>query len=121
MNLAFWADICLYFIMDDIVFLTRQLEYIFLKKIIDDLRAEKMSVAEAKKNANDFLAIEPFTTSEETYIKIMDFVKQHGVFTELKTHMNNYQKEKSERAKVAKIQEHLRKNNIDAAIAVAKA
>jgi len=107
--------------MDDIAVLTHQLEYMFLKKIIDELNAGTMRVAEAKKNAKDFLAIEPFTTPEETYIKIMDFVKQHGVFAELKTHMNNYQKEKSERAKVAKIQEHLRKNNIDAAIAVAKA
>lgn len=100
--------------------LTHRLEYIFLKKIIDNLRNETMSIAEAKKNANDFLAIEPFTNPEETYIIIMDFVRNHEVFVELKNYINAYQNEKNERAKINKMQEHLRKNNIDAALAVAK-
>ena len=101
--------------------LAHQLEYMFLKKVIDELRAETMSVAEAKKNANDFLSIEPFTNPEETYINIMDFVRNHEVFIELKNYMNAYQNERNERAKVAKMREYLKQNNIDAALAVAKA
>ena len=101
--------------------LTHQLEYMFLKKIIDELETETMSVAEAKKNASDFLAIEPFTNPEETYIIIMDFVRNHEIFIELKNYMNAYQNERNERAKIAKMREHLKQNNIDAALAVAKA
>lgn len=107
--------------MDDITVLSHQLEYMFLKKIISELRGRKMTIPEAKKNANDFLKIEPFATPEEAYVKIMDFVKQHGQFVELKNHMNAYQSEKNERAKIAKMREHLKKNDIDAALAVAKA
>ena len=106
--------------MDDMAALRHQLEYIFIKKIISELKAEKMSVADAKKNCNDFLAIEPFTTPEETYINIMDFVRSHEVFIELKNHMDMYQNEQNERAKIIKMQEHLKQNNIDAALAVAK-
>jgi hypothetical protein len=107
--------------MEDMVILTNRLEYIFLKKIIDNLKNGTMSVTEAKKNANDFLAIEPFTTSEETYINIMNFVNSHETFLELKNYMNAYQNEKNERVKISKMQEHLKQNNIDAALAVAKA
>lgn len=109
------------FIMDDTAALTYQLEYIFLKKLIDELRNETISVEESKADAGAFLDIEPFTTPEETYIKIMEFVKQHSKFTVLKDYMNAYQKEKQDRAKIAQMREHLKKNDIDAALAVAKA
>jgi hypothetical protein len=106
--------------MDDIAALTHQLEYLFLKKIIAQLKDETVDVPTAKAEANAFLGIEPFTTPEETYIKIMDFVKEHPAFGELKAHMNAFQKEKNDLAKIAKMREHMKNNNIDAALAVAK-
>ncbi|HSX08785.1 MAG TPA: hypothetical protein VLF93_01375 [Candidatus Saccharimonadales bacterium] len=106
--------------MDDMSALTHQLEYLFLKKIIAQLRDETMDVTTAKSEANAFLALEPFTDPEETYVKIMDFVKEHETFIELKNHMNAYQKEKHDLAKIAQMREHMKKNDIDAALAVAK-
>jgi hypothetical protein len=106
--------------MDEMAALTQRLEDITLKKIIDDLKNGTMTVPEARKNASDFLKIEPFTTPEETYIIIMDFVKSHEVFIELKNYMNAYQSEKNERIKINKMREHLKQNNIEAALAVAK-
>lgn len=106
--------------MDEIAFLTHQLENLFLKKIIDELRKKSMSLTQAKEYAQAFLTIEPFPSSEETYIKIMDFVAKYTMFPELKTYMNSYQKDKSDRAKVDQMREHIKQNNIDAALQVAK-
>lgn len=106
--------------MDDIAALTHHLEYLFLKKIIFCLRNQKITTAQAKEYSVAFLAFEPFTTSEDTYIKIMEFVNKYPLFVELKNHMNAYQREKNDLIKIAQIREYIKQNNIDAALDIAK-
>lgn len=107
--------------MDDLAALTHQLEYLFLKKIIAGLRNKSIGVSEAKIYANAFLGIEPFESSEETYIKIMEFAAKHPQFTDLKDYMNAYQREKNDLIKITKMREYMKQNNMDAALAVAQA
>jgi hypothetical protein len=106
--------------VDDLAALTYQFEHLFLKKIIEGLRNKTISIVQAKEYANAFLAIEPFTSTEDAGKKIMEFTTQHAMFSELKSHMITYQNEISDLAKIAKMREYIKQNNIDAALAVAK-
>ena len=94
--------------MDDLAVLTHQLEYLFLKKIIAGLRDKSISVSEAKTYANAFLTIEPLISSEDAYVKIMDFVAKNTLFTDLKGYMNVYQKEKNDLIKITKMREYIK-------------
>ena len=107
--------------MDDIAAIKHQIEYLFLKKIIAGLRDGSISVAKAKEYANAFLSIEPFTSIEDAYNKINQFVAGHAEFTILKDYIDSYEKEKDVAGKIDKMREHIKQNNIDAAIQVAKA
>jgi hypothetical protein len=106
--------------VDDLAVLTHQLEYLFLKKIIDGLRDKKISIVQAKEYANAFLAIEPFVSAEDAHEKIMNFFAQYPIFIETRNYMLTYQNEKNDLSKIAKMREHIKQNNIDAALAVAK-
>lgn len=106
--------------MDDIAALTHQLEYLFLKKIIAGLRNKSISIAKAKEYANAFLSIEPFSSAEDAYVKIMEFVAKNTLFSELKTYMNSYQHEKNDLAKIKKMREYIKQSDIDSALKVAK-
>jgi hypothetical protein len=107
--------------MDDLAALTHQIEYLFLRKIITGLQSKSINVSESKKYANAFLAIEPFKSADDAHAKITAFVSSNVPFTELKEYMDAYQDKKDELAKIAKMKEHLKQNNIKEAIAVAKA
>jgi hypothetical protein len=106
--------------VDDLAALAHQLEYIFLKKIIEGLREKKVSVVQAKEYANAFLAIEPFVSGEDAYEKIMKFFAQYPTFIEIRNYMITYQNEKNDLSKISAMREHIKQNNIDAALAVAK-
>ena len=106
--------------MDDVAKITSKVEYLFLKKIIAGLRDGSMSVKQAKEYANAFLSIEPFTSIEDAYSKTNQFVKEHSEFTILKDYIDSYEKERDVAGKIDKMREHMRQNNIDAAIQVAK-
>lgn len=106
--------------MDDIAKITNQIEYLFLKKIIAGLRDGSISVPKAKEYANAFLSIEPFLSIEDAYNKTNQFVAEHTEFTILKDYIDGFEKEKDVVEKIDKMREHMRQNNIDAAIQVAK-
>lgn len=120
-KVAFVNIFCIYLNVDDLAALTYQFEHLFLKRIIEGLRNKGISIVQAKEYANAFLAIEPFTSVEDACAKITEFVAQHTAFVELKNYMVNYQNQKNDLAKIAKMREHIRQNNIDAALVVAKA
>lgn len=106
--------------MDNIAAIKHQIEYLFLKKIIAGLRDGSISVAKAKEYANAFLSIEPFTSIEDAYNKVNQFIAKHTEFVILKDYMDAFEKEKDVAGKIDKMREHIRQNNIDAAIQVAK-
>lgn len=105
--------------MDNLAALTHQLEYLFLRKIIDGLRDTSIPLAEAKAASTAFLTIEPFTSGEDAHTKIITFTAQYPKFTELQTYINAYQSEKENLEKVTKMKTLIKQNNIDAALAVA--
>ena len=112
---------CAYtFTVDNIAAIKHQIEYLFLKKIIAGLRDGSISVVAAKEYANAFLAIEPFTSIEDAYNKINQFVLEHSEFSILKDYMDAFEKEKDVAAKIDKMREHIKQNNIDAALIVAR-
>lgn len=106
--------------MDDIGALTHQVEYLFLKKIIDGLKNKSINLVDAKKYAKDFLQIEPFTSFEDAYEKVINFVKTNTIFIELTTFMNSYKNEKQDLDKIQRMREHLKNSDIDSALLVAK-
>jgi len=107
--------------VDNIAAIKHQIEYLFLKKIIAGLKDGSISVAKAKQYANEFLSIEPFVSIEDAYNKTNQFVVEHAEFIILKDYMDAFEKEKDVVAKIDKMREHIKLNNIDAAIQVAKA
>ncbi len=107
--------------MDNIAAIKHQIEYLFLKKIIAGLKDGSISVVKAKEYANAFLSIEPFLSIEDAYNKTNQFVAEHSEFTILKDYMDAFEKEKDVSAKIDKMREHIKLNNIDAALQVAKA
>lgn len=102
------------------VAIKHQIEYLFLKKIIAGLRDGSISVVKAKEYANAFLSIEPFISIEDAYNKTNQFVGQHSEFTILKDYMDVFEKEKDVAEKIDKMREHIKQNNLDAAIQVAR-
>lgn len=106
--------------MDDVAAITHHLEYMFLKKIISGLRDKTMSIAQAKQHSIDFLAIEPFATIEDASNKTDQFVLNHPEFISLKDYVEVFEKEAGVAGKIDKMREHIKLNNIDAAIEVAR-
>lgn len=107
--------------VDNIAAIKHQIEYLFLKKIIAGLKDGSISVAKAKEYANAFLSIEPFLSIEDAYNKTTQFVAEHSEFIILKDYMDAFEKEKDVAVKIDKMREHIKQNNLDAAIQVAKA
>lgn len=109
------------FIVVDLAAVTNKLEYLFLKKIIAGLRDNSMTIPKAKEYANEFLTIEPFTSSEDAYNKTAQFAEKHVEFMELKDYLDALEKEKDVAGKIDQMREHIKQNNIDAALEVARA
>lgn len=106
--------------MDDVAALTNQFEYLFMRRIIVGLEDGTMSIVNAKQYANEFLAIEPFASMEDAYNKSLLFVTKHTEFVELKEYLDVFEKEKDVPGKINKMREHMKQNNIEAALQVAK-
>jgi len=106
--------------MDDVAAITHHLEYLFLKKIISGLRDNSIAVAQTKQYCNEFLQIEPFKSVEDAHSKIAQFIATHPAFENLMDYVQIYEKEAGVAGKINRMREHIRQNNIDAAIAVAR-
>ncbi len=101
-------------------YIKHQLEYFFLKQIIDGLRDDSFDVPKAKEYASEFLSIEPFISVDDAYQKINQFVEKHAKFAELKDYIGKIESEKDVAGKIEKMREHIKQNDIDAALMVAK-
>lgn len=106
--------------MDDLAALTHQLEYQFIKTIINGLRSKAMSIPAAKQYAIEFLTIEPFVSEDDAASKISNFCQEHAEFNGLKEYMDNYNQERETTGKVNKMRKLIKENNIDEALSIAK-
>ena len=95
-----------------------QLEYMFLRVVVSGLKSDKLPIPEAKKLAQEFLAIEPFASIEDAHSKIDQFTASHQGFSLLKEYADVYYDEDKLDDKLTQMREHLKANNIDAAIDV---
>lgn len=96
-----------------------QLEYLFMRVVISGLKSDKLSIPEAKKLAQDFLAVEPFVSVEDAHAKINQFTSTHQGFSLLKEYAEVYYDEDKIDDKLEVMRKHLKENNIDEALRVA--
>lgn len=105
--------------MEDVEKITDNVEYMFVKRLIDALRGNDVDVDGARQYAKDFLAIEPFASLEDAKEKMKVFVGKYEVFKGLSEYLDSYHEEAKKDEKIANIREHLRSNNLDEALKVA--
>lgn len=90
-----------------------------MRVVISGLKSNKLSIPEAKRLAQDFLAIEPFASVEDAHSKINQFTATHQGFSLLKEYADVYYDEDKLDDKLEVMRKHLKENNIDEALRVA--
>lgn len=105
--------------MDELKKLTDQLEYMFLKKIIEGLKDSSLSILQAKEKAEQFLKLQPFTTTDDLKLKIHTFTSENRLFTELMNLVNSFHIEQKTDERIEKMRDFIREDRIDEAIEVA--
>lgn len=106
--------------MDELNTLKMRLEYKFLKELVKGLRQKNITASDTKIWAQIFLAIEPFTSTQDAHEKISKFCQTYPQFNTLKEYMDSYNKEENIDNIINKMREHIKANDIDSAIKVAK-
>jgi hypothetical protein len=107
--------------MDHLDGVRYQLEYTFLKVLVKELRDGRMTVAQAKLFAQEFVAVKPFESEEDAYLKILSFSSKYPELKELTDYVEAAQSELHVSEKIQKMKEHIKQNDIDKALEVAKA
>ena len=100
--------------------ITDRLQYIFVKAVIAGFREKSLAVADAKKWAGELLAMKPFASIQEADEKIGKFVAGKEKLKQMKNFLDVYEEEKRLEAVIERMKTHLKKNEIDEALAVAK-
>jgi uncharacterized protein YeeX (DUF496 family) len=77
-------------------------------------------VLDSKNYAIDFLRIEPFTDFADIKAKIEVFTKAYQLFIALQDYVMAYHHEEKTKDIVEQMRAHIRANNIDGALQVAK-
>ncbi len=98
----------------------KQVEYIFLKRIVTGLRDGSIEVAQAKAWAQAFLKIEPFANFDDAKAKLAQFAVENPLFEELKGYIEAYHYEQKVDAVIQKMRQHMGDNNLDEALKVAQ-
>ncbi|HVZ58429.1 MAG TPA: hypothetical protein VG935_01620 [Patescibacteria group bacterium] len=106
--------------MQDLQLVTRQLEYLFLKKLVDEVRSKTLDNASAKQLATAFLQIEPFASVEDAKSKIEQFTRYNAQFATLNEYIDAYFSEQHKDILIEKMRQHIKAGNIDQAIQIAK-
>lgn len=106
--------------MDEMAKITDRLQYIFVKAIINGFRDKTITVRQAKKWATDLLALKPLSSFEEAEQKIAAYVADKKPLIQMKKFLDVYNEEKRLESVIEKMKKHLRKNEIDEALQVAK-
>ena len=105
--------------MDELNKLTEQLEYIFLKKIIEGLKDNSLSISQAKEKAQLFLNLQPFTTSEDVKLKIQKFTSENVSFADLTDLVNSFHIEQKTDRVIEEMKDLIKTDRLDEAIEVA--
>lgn len=92
----------------------------FLKIILEELRNKKITDADAKKYAQEFLPIEPFIDLDDAKEKISAFVTKYPVFLDLKKLVFRYHQEQQTAEVIERMKYYLNVNDVDTALQVAK-
>jgi len=107
--------------MVDLAKITEQLEYIFLKKIVEGLKDFSIDVVQAKSLAKEFLKMEPFISLDDVKQKINSFVNTHSIFDRLKAYTDSYHEEQKINNVIEKMRKYIKdESNIDKALQIAK-
>lgn len=105
---------------DEMAVITDRLQYIFVKVVIAGFRAKSLPVADAKKWAKELLGMKPLTSLAEAEEKIGKFVEGKKDLKQMKNYLDAYDEEKRLEAVIERMRTHLKKNEIDKALEVAK-
>ena len=106
--------------MDELKKLTNQLEYIFLKKIIEGLKNNSLSIVQAKEKAQLFLKLQPFATVEDIKEKVKNFTSEHSQFNELMGLVDSFHTEQKTDQVIEKMKNFIKEDRLDEALDVAK-
>lgn len=105
--------------MDEIKKITDHLEYLFIRKIIEGLTDESISILVAKNYAIAFSKLEPFTSIDDAKDKMSRFTDQNIIFNQMKDYANAYHTEQKLGAVIEKMRGYMQNNQIDEALEVA--
>lgn len=103
---------------DSLVKMKDQLEYLFVRVIISEIKKQKMHANDVKPLCQEFLKEEPFSSIEDAHEKVDSFVAAHPQFSVLKEYANVYSDEDKIDEKLDIMRQHLKANNIDDALKV---
>ncbi len=106
--------------MDELNKLTEQIEYIFLKKIIQHLQDDSYTIPRAKQLAIDFLALQPFISAQDAKEKISLFIEKNNDFSDLIDLVTSFHIEQKTAEVIERMKSYLKTDRIDEAITIAK-
>lgn len=104
----------------DLQKLVHDVQFAFLKHIIEGLKNKTLSLEEGRKFAVDFLKIEPFTSPEDAEEKLKHFQETYPEYGFLYAFIKAYNKEKKMGPVIQKMKEHIQANEIDKALQIAQ-
>ncbi len=106
--------------MNDIKKIAHHLDYLFLKKIIAQLKDKSITEDQARLKAREFRALGSFASIEDCQAKIKQFTAQHPEHADMTEYADAYYKEKDTHKLVAQMKKHLKNNDIDSALKIAQ-
>jgi hypothetical protein len=106
--------------MEELQKLTVHLEYIFLKTIVRELKANHLKIPDAKMYATAFKKLEPFTSLDDAKTKMMQFAQMYQAYVLPEDYIDIYFQELKKDELIEQMREHLKNNNIDEAIKLVK-
>ncbi len=106
--------------MDGLNKLTEQIEYMFLKKIIQHLQDDSYTILQAKQLAIDFLALQPFTSAQDSKEKVSLFIEKNKDFSDLIDLVTSFHTEQKTAEVIERMKSYLKTDRIDEAITIAK-
>jgi hypothetical protein len=105
---------------DELKKITDQVEYIFLKTIVTELRGKRMTADQARLSAQAFLKIEPFGSLDDAHHKIHQFVTTFPAFDLLLNYIDAYNDEKNVDRVIEEMRIHIKNNDLEQALIAAE-
>ncbi len=105
--------------MSELNDLTKKLEYLFLRIVIQNLKDNYFTIEQARGYAQTFLKIEPLSSIEDAKSKMSVFGQNNEKFKELSTYVDAYVSEKQVESKVRMMRKLLKENKIEVVVKIA--